>query len=161
MRATRIELSEARHTELEIDRKGEQHCFKMRCLTVLLKTEKMSSARVGERVGMDNSWLRKCREEGLEARPGIGRKTIMGCTDEEAVHQASEQNWQSVNKANKVWWRTSGKEACGSTFKCFFIHIGARYRHIKKPQKGKPSSQLYGYKVEKLQELERQAAEAA
>lgn len=36
----------------------------------------------------------------------------------------------------------------------FFIHIGARYRRIRKRPKGKPSPQLYAYKTEKLQELE-------
>ncbi len=39
----------------------------------------------------------------------------------------------------------------------FFIRIGARYRRIRKRPKSKPSPQLYGYKTEKLQELERQA----
>ncbi len=39
----------------------------------------------------------------------------------------------------------------------FFIRIGARYRRIRKRPKGKPSPQLYAYKTEKLQELERQA----
>ena len=38
-----------------------------------------------------------------------------------------------------------------------FIRIGARYRRIRKRPKGKPSPQLYAYKTEKLQELERQA----
>lgn len=38
-----------------------------------------------------------------------------------------------------------------------FIRIGARYRRIRKRPKGTPSPQLYAYKTEKLQELERQA----
>jgi transposase len=36
----------------------------------------------------------------------------------------------------------------------FFIHIGARYRRIRKRPRGVPSPQLYEYKTEKLQELE-------
>lgn len=43
------------------------------------------------------------------------------------------------------------------TFKRFFISIGARYKRIRKRPGGVPSPQLYRYKVEKLQELERQA----
>lgn len=43
------------------------------------------------------------------------------------------------------------------TFKRFFISIGARYKRIRKRSRGVPSPQLYRYKVEKLQELERQA----
>ena len=39
----------------------------------------------------------------------------------------------------------------------FFSSIGARYKRIRKRPRGKPSPQLYEYKVEKLQELERKA----
>lgn len=39
----------------------------------------------------------------------------------------------------------------------FFIRLGAGYRRIRKRPKGKPSPQLYAYKTEKLQELEKQA----
>ena len=41
----------------------------------------------------------------------------------------------------------------------FFIRIGARYKRIRKRPRGKPSPQLYEYKVEKLQELEQKAEE--
>ena len=41
----------------------------------------------------------------------------------------------------------------------FFISIGARYKRIRKRPRGVPSPQLYEYKVEKLQELEKQAYE--
>ena len=40
----------------------------------------------------------------------------------------------------------------------FFIRIGVKYRRIRKRPKEKPSPQLYEYKTEKLQELERQAS---
>ena len=43
----------------------------------------------------------------------------------------------------------------------FFIRIGARYKRIRKRPRGVPSPQLYEYKVEKLQELERQALEGS
>lgn len=39
----------------------------------------------------------------------------------------------------------------------FFISIGARYKRIRKRPRGKPSPQLYQYKVERLQELENEA----
>ena len=39
----------------------------------------------------------------------------------------------------------------------FFIRFGARYKRIRKRPRGKPSPQLYEYKAEKLQELERKA----
>ena len=127
MKATRIELSEAQRAELEKGyRKGNRHCFRMRCLAVLLKSEGLSSAKVGERVEMNehtvNSWLKRYREEGikgLETRPGRGRKPIMDCTDEEAVRKAIEQDRQSVDKAREAWQQASGKEASESTFKRF------------------------------------------
>ena len=40
-------------------------------------------------------------------------------------------------------------------FQTFFISIGARYKRIRKRPRGVPSPQLYEYKTEKLQELER------
>ena len=127
MKATRIELSEAQRAELEKGyRKGERHCFRMRCLAVLLKSEGLSSARVGERVGMNehtvNSWLKRYRKEGMEGmetRPGRGRKPIMDCSDEEAVRRAIEQDRQSVDKAREAWQQARGKEARESTFKRF------------------------------------------
>ena len=127
MKATRIELSEAQRAELEKGyRKGDRHCFRMRCLAVLLKSEGLSSAKVGERVEMNehtvNSWVKRYREEGmkgLETRPGRGRKPIMDCTDEDAVRRAIEQDRQSVNKAREAWQQATGKEASESTFKRF------------------------------------------
>lgn len=50
-----------------------------------------------------------------------------------------------------------GQESERKHLQGFFIRIGARYRRIRKRPKGKPSPQLYAYKTEKLQELERQA----
>ncbi len=48
MKVARIELDEAQRAELENGyRKGEKHCFRMRCLAVLLKTEGFSSSKVG------------------------------------------------------------------------------------------------------------------
>lgn len=102
IKARRIELSEAQHTELKNGyRKGEQHCFRMRCPAVRPKSEGLSYAKAGERVGMNehtvNSWLKRYRKEGawLETRPGHGRKPVVDCSDEEAVHRAFEQERQS------------------------------------------------------------------
>lgn len=58
MKTRRIELSEAERAELEKGyRMGERHCFRMRCLTLLFKSEGLSSARVGERVGMNKRMI--------------------------------------------------------------------------------------------------------
>jgi len=129
--ALRLELSEAQRSELERGyRFGEKHCFRMRCLAVLLKADGMSAAKVGERTEMEqhtvNNWLKRYREEGikgLNTRPGRGRKPIMDCSDEEAVRQAIEQDRQSVNKAREAWQQASGKEASESTFKRFLAAL--------------------------------------
>lgn len=136
----------------------------MRCRAVLLKSSGLTSKRVGEQTEMShisvNSWVKRFEAEGikgLETRPGRVRKPIMDCSDEEVVRAAIENDRQSVKKAKEAWQHASGKEASESTFRAFFIRIGARYRRIRKRPKGKPSPQLYAYKTEKLQELEQQA----
>ena len=97
-KAVRLELSEAQRLELERGyRMGEKHCFRMRCLALLLKAEGLSASEVGERTGMEQhtvrKWLKRYEKEGvkgLETRPGRGRKPIMDCSDEEAVRRAIE-----------------------------------------------------------------------
>ena len=132
MRSTlRVELSEAQRSELERGyRFGEKHCFRMRCLAVLLKAGGMPASKVGERTEMEqhavNKWLKRYKEEGikgLNTRPGRGRKPIMDCSDEEAVRLAIEQDRQSVNKAREAWQQASGKEASESTFKRFLAAL--------------------------------------
>ena len=124
---TRLELSEAQHKELEKGyRKGTSHCYRMRCLAVLLRAGGMTLDAVGGRAEMGlkavSRWVVRYKAEGikgLETRPGRGRKPIMDCSDEEAVRRAIEQDRQSVNKAREAWQRASGKEASESTFKRF------------------------------------------
>lgn len=57
--------------------------------------------------------------KGLHTQPGQGRKTIMDCSDEEAVRKAIESDRQSVRAAKEAWQNASGKEASESTFKRF------------------------------------------
>ncbi|MBQ3354352.1 MAG: helix-turn-helix domain-containing protein [Bacteroidales bacterium] len=126
-KAGRLELNEAQRMELERGyRLGEKHCFRMRCLAILLKAEGLSAAKVGERTEMEqhtvSKWLKRYKKEGikgLEMRPGRGRKPIMDSSDEEAVRRAIEQDRQSVDKAREAWQQASGKEASESTFKRF------------------------------------------
>jgi transposase len=107
-------------------RNGESHCFRMRCRALLLKSEGLSSARVGEQTEMTaqsvNGWVKRFESDGikgLHTRPGQGRKPIMDCSDEEAVRKAIESDRQSVRAAKEVWQQTSGKEASELTFRRF------------------------------------------
>ncbi len=122
-----IELSKTERLKLEFGfREGTSHCYRMRCLAVLLKSECLSSKEVGNRVGMTqisvNHWIRRYFQEGisgLKTRSGRGRKPIMGIQDKEAIRKAIENDRQSVNKAREAWQKAVGKEASESTFKRF------------------------------------------
>lgn len=62
-KAGRLELNEAQRMELEKGyRLGKKHCFRMRCLAILLKAEGLSAAKVGERTEMEqhtvSKWLK-------------------------------------------------------------------------------------------------------
>lgn len=84
-----------------------------------------------------------------EANNGqLGRR---GCTHRNRKRQAKCKEGERSLAASL--WQRGQREY----LQIFFIHIGARYRRIRKCPKGKPSPQLYAYKTEKLQELERQA----
>ena len=80
-------------------RKGTSHCFRIRCRAVLLKGSGQSSAKAGEQTERSfvsvNAWVKRFFTEGidgLQTRPGRGRKPIMDCSDEQAVRLASEQD---------------------------------------------------------------------
>ena len=98
-------LIEAQRLELENDfRKGEKHCFRMRCRAVLLKADGLSSAKAGAQTEMNfvsvNAWVKRYKEkEGLKTRSGRGRKPIMDSSDEEVVRRAIEEDRQCVSKA--------------------------------------------------------------
>ena len=107
-------------------RHGTSHCFRMRCLAVLLKSDGLSSEKVGDQTQMSlvsvNAWVKRFLSEGitgLETRIGRGRKPIMDCSDEAAVRAAIEQDRQSVSKAKAAWEQATGKEASEQTFKRF------------------------------------------
>ena len=138
-------------------RQGDSHCFRMRCRAVLLKSTGLSSKAIGLQTEMShvsvNSWVKRFLSEGidgLQTRPGRGRKPIMDCTDEEVVRKAIEQDRQSSGSLAEGHWQGSERP----DIQAFFISLGARYKRIRKRPRGVPSPQLYAYKTEKLQELE-------
>lgn len=92
----------------------------------------------------------------LRNKPYQGEKPIMDSSDTERVIEAIQKDRLSVMKAKERWQEATGKEARRSTSRSFFISLDARFGRIRKSPKGKPSQQLYQYKLEKLQELVRQ-----
>lgn len=123
----KLKLTPEQYAELENGfRNGTSHCFRMRCRAVLLKGKGLSSAKAGEQTEMSfvsvNAWAKRFLAEGIEGlqtRPGRGRKPIMDCSDEQAVRLAIEQDRQSVSKAKEVWQQATGKRASDITFKRF------------------------------------------
>lgn len=75
-----------------------------------------------------------------------------GCTQSHRARQTEGDESQG-SVAESI-----GKGGERKHVQSFFIRIGARYRRIRKRPKGQPSPQLYAYKTEKLQELEKRAS---
>lgn len=88
-----------------------------------------------------SSWTRAKAHHGLFGRSSGSKSYRIGQT---------KRPLSQRSMAKFLWQR-------GERFDIptFFIRIGARYRRIRKRPKGVPSPQLYAYKTEKLQELER------
>ncbi|MDR1097517.1 MAG: helix-turn-helix domain-containing protein [Tannerella sp.] len=124
-------LTESERNKLKYGfRSGESHCFRMRCRATLLKSEGLSSARVGEQIEMTarsvNGWVKRFESDGikgLRTRPGQGRNPVMESSDGEAVRKAIESDRQSVRAARKAWQNASGKEASELTFRRFLFAL--------------------------------------
>ena len=92
-----IGLRPEQRTELEGGyRNGESHAFRMRCQTILLKSEKRTSLEVSGLVGSCevtvNKWLLRYEQEGiggLHTKPGRGRKAILN----------AETDWEQIKAA--------------------------------------------------------------
>lgn len=95
--------------------------------------------------------------EGLKNKPGQGAKPIISReADEEAIREAIQNDPAEPQGSQGSLGIGQRAGSHGINFQTFFILIGARYRRIRKRPRGVPSPQLYAYKCEKLQELEKQ-----
>ena len=122
-----LELTQADRLKLEKGyHNGPTHNYRIRCKSILLKSEGKSAFKIAEMLEVTvptvYAWIKRYEENGingLETRPGQGRKPIMDCSDEETVRKAIEQDRQSVSKAREAWQNATGKEASNTTFKRF------------------------------------------
>lgn len=127
MRKPKIELTDVEYSRLEHGfREGDNHCFRMRCHMVMLRSKGYSSRSVADVTGMTpqsvNNWVRRFLSEGIDGlrtRSGRGRKPIMDTSDEVAVRKAIADDRQRVSKAREAWQRATGKTASECTFKRF------------------------------------------
>ena len=108
-------------------KQGKSHCFRMRCQSILLKSEGRSSKEVGAITGMCNvsvnSWVKRYKTEGISGlytQQGRGRKAILKeSEDKEGILKAIKANRQRMRTAKAEWESKSGKSVSDSTFKAF------------------------------------------
>ena len=85
-----LELSEVDRLKLEKGyHNGPTHSSRIRCKSILLKSEGKSAPKIAEMLEVTvhtvYTWIKRYEEngiKGLETRPGQGRKPIMDCSDE-------------------------------------------------------------------------------
>lgn len=123
-----IELTPEQRSELESGyRNGKSHSYRMRCQTILLKSEKRKSLEVAGLVGSCevtvNKWLLRYEQEGLaglQTKPGRGRKAILDAeTDLEQVKAAVRENRQRLRMAKADLEEELGKSFCDKTLRRF------------------------------------------
>jgi len=120
-------LTPSERSELELGlRDGKSHCFRMRCQSILLKSEGRTSKDVGSITGMCNvsvdTWVKRYMSEGLQGlitKSGRGRKSIIEDSDKASVLSAIKANRQRMQTAKAEWEQQSGKKVCTNTFKRF------------------------------------------
>ena len=121
-------LTPEQRRELELGiREDKRHCFRMRCQSILLKSEGRTSKDVGSITGMCNvsvdTWVKRYKSNGLEGlvtKQGRGRKSIIADSDKDSILSAVKSNRQRMQTAKAEWEQQSGKKVCTNTFKRFF-----------------------------------------
>ena len=129
-----LELSEADRLKLEKGyHNGPTHNYRIRCKSILLKSSGKSASEIAEIFDVTIPTIRMVKRyeengiKGRNTRPDQGRKPIMDCSNEEALHKAMEEDRQSVSKVHEALEKASGKKANNITFKRF---LGALVQDI-------------------------------
>jgi len=126
-RIKRVELSAAEVAALEhIYRQGTNPAFGRRCQMILLKSQRRTSSEIAAIVGgcevVVNNWVARYLEhglEGLQTRPGRGRKAILQEDDLESVRAAVVEHRQRLSVAKAELEQTLGKSFCQETLARF------------------------------------------
>ena len=120
-----IELTARQREELENGyRNGQTHSFRQRCQMILLKSEERTSLEVVSILGSCemtvNNWSKRYAAEGingLQTRPGRGRKAILQAVDLEQVKAAVKGSRQKISVARIELAASLGKEFSHSSLK--------------------------------------------
>lgn len=126
-RIKQIELSAAEVAALEQGyRQGTSPVFGRRCQMVLLKSQGRSSQQVAQIVGgcevVVNNWLHRYQThgiEGLQTRPGRGRKAILQEGDVEVVKASVAEHRQRLSVAHAELEQALDKSFCQMTLRRF------------------------------------------
>jgi transposase len=122
-----IELTKEKRQDLENGyRNGQTHAFRQRCQMILLKSEQRTSLEISSLVGSCemtvNNWLKRYQAEGfngLQMRPGRGRKSILQAEDFERVKAQVKASRQRISVAHTVLEASLAKGFSLSTLKRF------------------------------------------
>ena len=126
-RIKRVELSAAEVAALEqIYRQGTNPALSRRCQMILLKSQGRTSSEVAGIVGgcqvVVNNWVHRYLDhglEGLQTKPGRGRKAILREDDLESVRAAVAEHRQRLSVAKAELEQTLGKSFCQETLARF------------------------------------------
>lgn len=135
-----IELTKEQREELENSyRHGKTHSFRSRCQMILLKSEKRTSQEVVNILGSCemtvNNWLKRYEEggiEGLQTRPGRGRKSILRAEDLSEVTAQVKASRQKISRAQAELEQSLGKSFSLSTLKRYLKKTIAATNELEK-----------------------------
>jgi transposase len=135
-----IQLSKEQREELEKGyRMGKTHSFRQRCQIILLKSEKRTSQEVVSILGSCemtvNNWLKRYAQfgiEGLQTRPGRGRKSILRVEDLEQVKTQVKASRQKISAARAELEESLGKNFSASTLKRYLKKTVAATNELEK-----------------------------
>lgn len=130
----RIDLTAVEKAALEKGfKQSSSKRFSQRCHMVLLKHQGLSSQQIADIYGITfqpvNSWVKRYKEhgiEGLQTKPGQGRKPILNKQEDEAkVRAAIENERQRIKLAKESLEKDLGKSFSVLTLKRFLKNLSA------------------------------------
>lgn len=127
MKITTLQLTDSEKLALEHGyQMGESHIYRTRCKAILLKSQGKAAREIADFLNVTIpsifNWIKRYKTEGiegLETKPGRGRKPTIDSTDEEVIRKAIEEDRQCVSKAREAWQNATGKKASDATLKRF------------------------------------------
>lgn len=129
-----IVLTEEEKVDLEHGYKhGENHLYRMRCLSLLLKSEGLKSSDVSDRTGLCEETINKCmtrwsatKMASLVIKPGRGRRSTLDIeNDAQKVREVVQRERQKLKLAKVILEEELGKQFSLKTLKRFLKNLGA------------------------------------